>query len=432
MTRLRLSTTIEKIVKLILDKYKNHPSILAIVQNTERSLQNFSFYEVSTKDVWRQLKMIDARKSTGVDQIPPKLVRLASDELASPLTKAMNCSIRNSIFPQNAKSAAVCPLDKGEPIRTAEKNYRPVSVLNTFSKIFEKILKEQLIAFLDETLSNFIAAYRRAYSIQHVLIRLVEEWKSKLDHDFLVGSVFMDLSKAFDSIPHELIIAKLHAYGFDENALVLIHSYLRKRKQSMRINNVYSSFQHIVSGVPQGSVLGPIIFNFYINDLFFFIKKATIYNYADDHTLACFSESLPELVRVLEEEAGNALSWLDQNEMIANPNKFHPLFVKKDQTNTSGINLDFLAQSIQSTETVKVLGVTLDYKLNFDPHISNICKKAASQLNVLKRLKSFIGFAEKEILVQSFVYSSFNYCPLVWYFSTSKSLQKIKKYKNAH
>ena len=139
----------------------------------------------------------------------------------------------------------------------------------------------------------------------------------------------MDLSKVFDSIPHELIIAKLHAYGFDENALVLIHSYLRKRKQSVRINSVYSSFHHIVSGVLQGSVLGPIIFNFYINDLFFFIKQPTIYNYADDNTLACFSESLPELVRVLEEEAGNALSWLDQNEMIANPNEFHALFVKK-------------------------------------------------------------------------------------------------------
>ena len=183
------------------------------MQNTERTFQTFSFNEVSTKDVWVKLKTLDGRKSTGVDQIPPKLGRLASDELASPLTRVLNCSIRNSVFPQNAKTAAVCPLDKGEPIRTVEKNYRPVSVLNTFSKIFEKILKEQLTPCLDETLSTFIAAYRKAYSTHHVLIRLVEEWKSKLDNDFLVGSVFMDLSKAFDSIPHELIIAKLHAYG---------------------------------------------------------------------------------------------------------------------------------------------------------------------------------------------------------------------------
>ena len=117
--------------------------------------------------------------------------------------------------------------------------------------------------------------------------------------------------------------------------------------------------------------------------------------------------------------------------MIANPNKFHALFVKKDQTDTSGINLDFLGQSIQLEESVKLPGVTLDYKLNFDPYISNICKKAASQLNVLKRLKSFIGFAEKEILVQSFVYSNFNYCSLVWYFRQLNRYRKSERYKNA-
>ena len=109
-----------------------------------------------------------------------------------------------------------------------ERNYRPVSVLNTFSKIFEKILNEQFSPFLDKALSIFIAAYRTAYSTQHVLIKLVEEWKSKLDNNFIVGSVLMDLSKAFDCSTHDLLIAKLHSYGFDENALVLVYSYLKK------------------------------------------------------------------------------------------------------------------------------------------------------------------------------------------------------------
>ena len=193
--------------------------------------------------------MLDGGKSTGVDQIPPKLVSLASDDLAIPLTNAINCSIRNFTFPQNAKTDAVCPLDKGEPVRIVERNYCPVSILNTFSKIFEKLLKEQFSPFLDKTLSVFIAAHRTAYSTQHVLIKLIEEWKSKLDNNFIVGSVLMDLSKAFDCIPHDLIIAKLHANGFDENTLVLAYSYLKKRKQSVQINNVYSSFQEIVSGV---------------------------------------------------------------------------------------------------------------------------------------------------------------------------------------
>ena len=162
-----------EIVRLILDKYKDDPSILAIVQDPEHTFQSFSLNEIAARDVWLQLKMFDGIKSTGVDQIPPKLVSLASDDLAVPLTNAINCSIGNFNFPHNAKTGAVCPLDKGEPVRTVERNYRPVSILNTFSKNFEKILKEQLSPFLDKTLSVFIAAYRTAYSTQHVLIKLI-------------------------------------------------------------------------------------------------------------------------------------------------------------------------------------------------------------------------------------------------------------------
>ena len=307
------------------------------------------------------------------------------------------------------------------------RNFRPVSVLNTFSKIYEKVLKQQLIKHLDKTLSVFIAACRKTYGTQHVLIRLVEDWRSKLNNDYLVGAILMDLSKAFDCIPHDLLIAKLHAYGFDEDALVLIYSYLKRRKQCVRINNTYSSFQEVISGVPQGSVLGPIFFNFYINDLFLFIKQVTLHNYADDNTLAYFSKSMPDLVNTLEKETGVALSWLEKNEMIANPEKFQAILLRKNQTKTSGEEINIDGTMIKSEETVKLLGVTLDCRLDFDPHILNLCKKAATQLNVLKRLKVFIGFKEKHILVQSFVYSNFNYCLLVWYFSSSKSLQKIEQ-----
>ena len=139
---------------------------------------------------------------------------------------------------------------------------------------------------------------------------------------------------------------------------------------------------------------------------------------------------MPDLVNTLEKETGVALSWLkkiEKNEMIANPEKFQAILLRKNQTNTSGEEIIIDGKVIKAEESVKLLGVRLDYRLDFDPHISNLCKKAATQLNVLKRLKVFIGFKEKQILVQSYVYSNFNYCPLVWYFSSSKSLQKIEK-----
>ena len=129
-------------------------------------------------------------------------------------------------------------------------------MLNIFSKVYEIVLKNALLSALSEYMSPFISAYREGYSTQHVLARLTEEWRKNLDDDYIVGGVLMDLSKAFDCMPHDLLIAKLDSYGLDRNLLKYINSYLDNRKQCVRINNINSSFNDIISGVPQGSVGG--------------------------------------------------------------------------------------------------------------------------------------------------------------------------------
>ena len=149
----------------------------------------------------------------------------------------MNNNLKYGVFPADAKIASVIPLDKGKPNKNEIFNFRSVSILNTFSKIYEKVIKDQLVSGLDNYLSPFISAYRKGCSTQHVLTRLAEEWSEQLDNNYIVGAILMDLSKAFDCIPHDLIIAKLAAYGLDDTALKLIFSYLKNRKQCVRINN---------------------------------------------------------------------------------------------------------------------------------------------------------------------------------------------------
>ena len=355
-------------------------------------------------------------------------VKLAKKYLVKPLTKAINISINSSVFSKVAKRAAVSPLDKGGKDKTAITNFRPVSVLNVFSKFYERIMKNQINSFIDSKLSTFLSAYRKSYSTQHVLIRLIEEWKQKLDRNYVVGAILMDLSKAFDSIPHDLIIAKLYLYGFDFEALKLILSYLTDREQATRINSTYSAFQLILPGVPQGSILGPIIFNIFLNDLFYFIEKCNIHNYADDNTLTSSSNSTANLVKDLENDANIAISWLRNNKMIANPDKFQCIILSKNKADNI-VEVNIKDQKVPSQTSVKLLGITIDNKLNFNEHISKLCKSASAQPNAIFRLRYKLPFKAKHILINSFVNRNFSYCPLIWHFSSSNSLLKIETIK---
>ena len=259
-------------------------------------------------------------------------------------------------------------------------------------------------------------------------MRLVENWRQNLDQSKLVGIIFMDLSKAFDCIPHDLLIAKLHAYNVGEDALAYIYSYLKDRKQFVRINESTSNYKNIISGVPQGSILGPILFNVFINDLFFFIKSAILHNYADDNCLEAHASNLNDLVKILENESRNAVDWLEVNNMIPNPKKFQVIIsAKRNIPSLTNVAINIKGKIINSKSSVDFLGVKLDNELKFDEHISLLCKKAAKQLNALYRIKGFLTFETKKILTNSFIYSNFNYCPLVWHFTSSTSMKMIEK-----
>ena len=402
------SDVIDRMIK----SYQNHPSVLKIKNKFGSDLNSFDFQQIKAPEVKKLLKEIDIKKAVGVDTIPPKLIKIGADIIAEPLTPAINCCLCQGIFPDNAKVASVVPVDKGKPDKYDVLNYRPVSILNAFSKIYEKVIKNQSASYIHKYFSPFISAQRKSYSTQQVLIRLLEEWREKLDKNFIVGAVLMDLSKAFDCIPHDLIIAKLAGYGFERETLRLIYSYLKGRKQCVKINNTYSDYNEIISGVPQGSILGPVFFNLSINDLFFFIEKASMHNFADDNTLSAWGERVSKLIDTLESESNIAIDWFTKNKMIINPDKFQAIILDKKKSNLTNIPLNIDNQTIKSVTSVELLGIHLDDKLNNNLHISNICRSAANQLNALMRLKSYLSFNAKRVLINSYIISNFNYCPL--------------------
>ena len=285
-------------------------------------------------------------------------------------------------------------------------------------------MHKQLTIFIDQHLSPYLCGYRKGYSTQHALVSLIEKWKACLDNQGFAGAILMDLSKAFDTINHELLIAKLHAYGLDKDSLAIVLTYMSDRWQRTRTNTTTSSWSELLKGVPQGSVLGPLLFNIYINELFFTLSKIDVCNYADDTTLYACDHSLENVMFRLEHDSIEAIIWFQNNYMKLNTDKCHLLISGSKAEHILGNVGD---KKIWEDDKVKLFGVTIDNKLKFDYHVSDICLKAGRKLSALTRLTKFLPLERKRILLKAFIESQFKYCPLTWMFYSRSSNNKINR-----
>ena len=306
---------------------------------------------------------------------------------------------------------------------TDKSNYRPISLLPTFSKVYERIIFNQLLKIIETKLSKYLCGFRRGYSTQHCLLNLLQAWQKHLSNSGKVGAVLMDLSKAFDVLPHDLLIAKLWAYGVGTKSLRFLYSYLNDRKMRVRVESAFSEWLNVLLGVPQGSILGPLLFNIFVNDLFLCDLVSFIANYADDNTLYAMGHSLHDVMSMLESDVPIVVDWFRINQMVVNPDKFQFLLLgcQKDEECTLVVDNN----TITSTDYVKLLGVDIDNKLNFSSHISDLCAKANRKINALLRIRPNLDLEQATTLCDAYILSSFRYCPLIWMFCSKSDNKKI-------
>lgn len=326
--------------------------------------------------------------------------------MLSPLTHLVNLSIRENKFPNNWKKAIVTPVFKTGDCDLGS-NYRPISILPVLSKVLEKVVASQVIEHLEtnQLLHPQQFGFRPKHSTETANIFFIESIKQSLDSGNVVGAVFLDLKKAFDTVNHNILLSKLKSFKFSKEAVDWFESYLQNGEQCVKINQEKSSFLNNRMGIPQGSILGPLLFSLFINDLPKTCPEAGFQLHADDAVIYAPAKSPSKAAETLTQHLYEVQQWLEHSHLILNLNKTVSmcLSIRKPSLHES-LHVKIKNEEIQEVNEFKFLGIVLDPQLKFDKHIKKITKTVKSNLNCFRLIRHYIPTQAAQIFMHSMIF----------------------------
>ena len=397
----------------------------------------FVFKDVTQDEIENIIKTLPVNKATGPDNLPAKLLRHVASVISSPVTHIINQSLRTGIIPSEWKCARVTPIFKGGD-KACMENYRPISVIPILAKIMEKIVYKQLFQYVTDNniLSDCQSGFRPMYSTQSALLNVCDKWLVAIDNGNIVGVVMIDLKKAFDTVDHKTLLEKLEVYGFSEITLEWFKNYLTGRKQFTSVNGYISDKEDIVCRVPQGSLLGPLLFSIFVNDMPNNTHCCDLALYADDTCLFTSSKDPREITRKLNEDLLSLSNWLKDNKLMVNPKKCEVMFIGTRQRlqrvhnslNDCRVYIDDM--EIRKVEACKYLGVVIDQNLLWHNQVDHVKKKIIKCMYLLKRLRPYITKDTALLFYKSVLQCHFDYCSPVWANASKSYLTQLQTLQN--
>ena len=344
--------------------------------------------------------------------------------IAGSLCTLFNACLTAGVFPDDWKLANVHPVFKSGDSRLLT-NYRPISVLSILAKVFESLVHQQVYSYFSSNnlLSPAQCGFRPGHCTQDLLIKVTEDWKFALDEDEIVGIAFIDLRKAFDSIDHVLLLAKLRAYGFDDVSISWFTNYLSNRQQRVVLDNVYSDWAALHRGVPQESVLGPLLFIIYMNDLPSVICHSHLHQFADD--IAMYTSSTdPVLVQDhLNFDLTSLSDWVTSNGFTVNVTKSHSMLLARRRRRHLLFSIQFLLNNsvLQLIKSIKYFGIIVDEGLSWSEQIGYVRRRSLSALAAIRKVSLYLSSKVLITLYNAFVLPYLTYCCVVWHFCSKTS-----------